>query len=153
MAKITDDQQDEMFQLWCILKPKYGYEKAFDEIAKRCKVCVRTVRKYHKANEWDKQLDDIQLQTRAKGNHDIVEERRKNLKIIRAAKTVYITQLKSDTLKGKVKLNDIAELIKTEMLITGDDGKNSDSSSTDPKTIQNRILSKYQNEVENEPNK
>lgn len=138
MAKITEDTRDEMFQFWCVYKPKYGWEKAIQEVARRCQICERTVRKYKALDEWDKRLEAIQLQTRAGIDYDIGKEAKKNLKILQAAKGKYVEAIrnagKPDTIKcpyctktitfintlRKISLKDITELIRTELLLVGE---------------------------------
>lgn len=116
---LTDDQIEEMYQVWLIYKPRFGYKKAFAEVARACRICERTVRKYHRIGEWDKQLEAIQLSARSKLNYNAVEERVKNLKILMAGKAVYAAQLGKGSLQEKIRLKDIVEIVRLEMELAG----------------------------------
>lgn len=109
-TKITLEKRDEMFEFWL-------ENQAEEFVAKKVKVCLKTVKKYRRIDKWDKRTEDIRLRTRAKADYDIIRERAKNLKLIRSAKDYLQLQIENGDVK--VKLGDLDKLIRVELLLVG----------------------------------
>jgi len=109
--KVTQETIDRMFKHFC-------NDDSIPEIAKKFKVCTKTVMKYRKMDEWDKRKEEIRLRTRARFDYDIVRENQKNLQLISAGKSLIAKAISEGRIKPK--LRDLTELIKTELLIVGE---------------------------------
>jgi len=118
--KLTESERATMFASWCRWKPEVGEYKAYDRVAKACRVCITTVKKYRKLDNWDERYERNRQAAIEQLDYDIVKETANNLRLIRKGKDVWEDQLKSIGLLERVRLKDIADLLRIELLLAGE---------------------------------
>lgn len=119
-GKITHNEREKMYSVYAKFCAEYSGKDTLEKlVAKMAGVSLTTVRKYRKLDEWDLRYQKMREKAIELADYDLAKETAKNLRRIQKAKLVWEAQLENIELLNNVRLKDVVELLKIELVLAG----------------------------------